>query len=101
MPATKAPPSLGTQRTDLFVRILGLLALLFLFLVSIKLLESGIKVLGSDYTDNLFEGVSNPIAGLAAGILATVLVQSSSVSTAFCANWRSSRSKWPARHPAS
>jgi len=82
MPATKAPPSLGTQRTDLFVRILGLLALLFLFLVSIKLLESGIKVLGSDYTDNLFEGVSNPIAGLAAGILATVLVQSSSVSTA-------------------
>jgi len=82
MPATKAPPSLGTQRADLFVRILGLLALLFLFLVSIKLLESGIKVLGSDYTDNLFQGVSNPIAGLAAGILATVLVQSSSVSTA-------------------
>lgn len=81
MPATKAPPSLGAQRTDLAVRILGLLALLFLFLVSIKLLESGIKVLGSDYTDNLFQGVSNPIAGLAAGILATVLVQSSSVST--------------------
>jgi sodium-dependent phosphate cotransporter len=82
MPATKAPPSLGNQRSDLAIRILGLLALLFLFLVSIKLLESGIKVLGSDYTDNLFQGVSNPIAGLAAGILATVLVQSSSVSTA-------------------
>ncbi len=81
MPSTQAPPSLGTQRSDLLVRILGLLALLFLFLVSIKLLESGIKVLGSEYTDNLFQGVSNPIAGLAAGILATVLVQSSSVST--------------------
>lgn len=81
MSATKASPSLGTQRSNLGVRIVGLLALLFLFLVSIKLLESGIKVLGSEYTDNLFQGVSNPIAGLAAGILATVLVQSSSVST--------------------
>jgi solute carrier family 34 (sodium-dependent phosphate cotransporter) len=81
MSATKAPPSLGTHRYDFVVRIVGLLALLFLFLVSIKLLESGIKVLGSDYTDNLFQGVSNPIAGLAAGVLATVLVQSSSVST--------------------
>jgi solute carrier family 34 (sodium-dependent phosphate cotransporter) len=81
MPATKAPPSHGTRRFDVLARIVGLIALLFLFLVSIKLLESGIKVLGSDYTDNLFQGVSNPIAGLAAGILATVLVQSSSVST--------------------
>lgn len=63
------------------MRILGLVALLFLFLVSIKLLESGIKILGAEYTDNLFQGVSNPFAGLAAGILATVLVQSSSVTT--------------------
>ncbi|MDP7062115.1 MAG: Na/Pi symporter [Planctomycetota bacterium] len=62
-------------------RIAGLLALLFLFLASIKLMETSIKLLGSDYTDNLFQGISNPFAGLAAGILATVLVQSSSVST--------------------
>jgi sodium-dependent phosphate cotransporter len=62
-------------------RIVGLLALLFLFLVSIKLMESSIKLLGADYTDSLFQGISNPFAGLAAGILATVLVQSSSVTT--------------------
>jgi sodium-dependent phosphate cotransporter len=62
-------------------RIGGLLALLFLFLVSIKLMETSIKLLGSDYTDDLFQGISNPFAGLAAGILATVMVQSSSVST--------------------
>lgn len=62
-------------------RLAGLVGLLFFFLVSIKLLESGIKILGADYTDNLFQGVSNPLAGLAAGILATVLVQSSSVTT--------------------
>jgi len=65
----------------LVARIAGLVGLLFFFLVSIKLLESGIKILGADYTDNLFKGVSNPLAGLAAGILATVLVQSSSVTT--------------------
>ncbi|MCP4094402.1 MAG: sodium dependent phosphate transporter [Planctomycetes bacterium] len=62
-------------------RIGGLLALLFLFLVSIKLMETSIKLLGSEYTDNLFQGISNPFAGLAAGVLATVMVQSSSVST--------------------
>ncbi len=56
-------------------------ALLYLFLAGVKLLESGIKGLGSDFTDALFANVANPLAGLFVGILATVLVQSSSVST--------------------
>jgi sodium-dependent phosphate cotransporter len=56
-------------------------ALLYLFLAGVKLLESGIKDLGSDFTDALFENVSNPVAGVFVGILATVLVQSSSVTT--------------------
>lgn len=81
MPISQVAPSQKSPRGGLAVRILGLVALLFLFLVSIKLLESGIKILGAEYTDNLFQGVSNPFAGLAAGILATVLVQSSSVTT--------------------
>ena len=55
---------------------------LYFFLVSIKLLEKGIKTLGAEYTDQLFESVSNPFAGLLVGILCTVLVQSSSVTTA-------------------
>ena len=55
---------------------------LYFFLVSIKLLEKGIKTLGAEYTDALFESVSNPFAGLLVGILCTVLVQSSSVTTA-------------------
>ena len=54
---------------------------LYFFLVSIKLLEKGIKTLGAEYTDQLFENVSSPYAGLLVGILATVLVQSSSVTT--------------------
>ena len=64
------------------VRLILVLFLLYLFLVGVKALESGIKGFGADFTDSLFEGVSNPIAGLFVGILATVLVQSSSVSTA-------------------
>ena len=60
------------------------LALLFLyvFLVGVKGLESGIKSFGGDFVDTVFSNVANPIAGLAAGVLATVLVQSSSVTTA-------------------
>lgn len=60
------------------------LALLFLyvFLVGVKSLETGISAFGSDFVDQVFSSVANPIAGLAAGVLATVLVQSSSVTTA-------------------
>ena len=63
-------------------RVVLVVALLYLFLVGVKGLETGIKELGSGFTDTLFEGVSNPLAGLFVGILATVLVQSSSVTTA-------------------
>jgi solute carrier family 34 (sodium-dependent phosphate cotransporter) len=64
------------------VRIALVFALLYTFLVGVKSLESGIKVFGEDFSERLFANVSNPLAGLFAGILATVLVQSSSVSTA-------------------
>jgi sodium-dependent phosphate cotransporter len=57
------------------------IGLLYLFLVGVKLLEGGIKGLGSDVHETLFQGVTNPIAGLCVGILGTVLVQSSSVTT--------------------
>jgi len=63
------------------IRALLVVTLLFLFLVGVKLLEGGITGLGKNFTDTLFEGVSNPLAGLFVGILATVLVQSSSVTT--------------------
>ena len=55
---------------------------LYVFLVGVKGLESGIKSFGSDFVDTVFSNVANPLAGLAAGVLATVLVQSSSVTTA-------------------
>jgi len=55
---------------------------LYLFLVGVKGLETGISAFGADFTDRVFGAVSNPLSGLFAGILVTVLVQSSSVSTA-------------------
>jgi solute carrier family 34 (sodium-dependent phosphate cotransporter) len=47
----------------------------------VSALETGIKTLGADTQEQLFSRVSNPLAGLFVGILATVLVQSSSAST--------------------
>lgn len=57
------------------------LFLLYLFLVGVGFLESGISAMGKGFQDALLNSVSNPISGLCAGLLATVLVQSSSVST--------------------
>ena len=55
--------------------------LIYVFLVGVSSLESGIKLLGADTQESLFSSVSNPLAGLFVGILGTVLVQSSSAST--------------------
>ena len=57
------------------------LGLIYLFLVGVSSLESGIKLLGADTQETLFSTVRNPLAGLFVGILGTVLVQSSSAST--------------------
>ncbi len=57
------------------------LTLIYLFLVGVSSLESGIKVMGADTQEQLFSNVNHPLAGLFVGILGTVLVQSSSAST--------------------
>jgi solute carrier family 34 (sodium-dependent phosphate cotransporter) len=64
------------------LRALLVIALLYVFLVGVGLLETGISGLGEGFTDGLLDQVANPISGLFAGVLFTVLVQSSSVSTA-------------------
>jgi solute carrier family 34 (sodium-dependent phosphate cotransporter) len=64
------------------VRGLLVLFFLYMFLVGIAFLEAGIAGMGADFQAGLMRSVSHPISGLCAGLLATVLVQSSSVSTA-------------------
>jgi solute carrier family 34 (sodium-dependent phosphate cotransporter) len=63
-------------------RVLFVVGLMYLFLVGIAFLESGIAAAGEGFQMALLREVSHPISGLCAGLLATVLVQSSSVSTA-------------------
>ena len=64
------------------VRAALVVTLVYLFLVGVSSLEAGVKLMGEDTQERLFSTVSNPLAGLFAGILGTVLVQSSSASTA-------------------
>ena len=63
------------------VRSAVVLTLIYIFLVGVSSLETGIKVMGADTQEQLFSNVSHPLAGLFVGILGTVLVQSSSAST--------------------
>ena len=76
---TSASPQ--RREAPTIVRGLVVVILLYFFLTGVELLSGGFKTLGKDFVDGLFQGVSNPIGGLFVGLLATVLVQSSSVST--------------------
>jgi len=75
------PETSRLARAPVWVRLLLILGLLTLFLVAIDLMGDSFKMVGKDAARQLFEGIRNPFAGLAVGILATVLVQSSSVTT--------------------
>ncbi|HSM04490.1 MAG TPA: Na/Pi symporter [Longimicrobiales bacterium] len=61
---------------------MALLVLLFLFLVGVNALGSGFELMGEDLLSSFFAATDNPFIGLMIGILATTLVQSSSVTTA-------------------
>jgi solute carrier family 34 (sodium-dependent phosphate cotransporter) len=74
---------LGARReTPPALRAVVVVAFLYIFLVGIAFLEAGIAAMGQGFREGLMASVSHPISGLCAGLLATVLVQSSSVTTA-------------------
>lgn len=72
-------PSRG--RVINFGKVGSLFALIYLFLVSISLMGSGLKLLGMEFTTNVIAGTSNALVGLFIGILVTSIVQSSSTTT--------------------
>jgi len=74
-----APPR--PERSHPLVRTLAVLGLLFVFLLGVNGLGDGFKALGGDALDAFFATTSNPFIGLMVGVLATTLVQSSSVTT--------------------
>ena len=63
------------------VALLFLLFFLYFFLVGLELLGSSAKVIGGCTAGDLLGEDTNPVAGIMIGILATVLLQSSSTAT--------------------
>ena len=63
------------------LRVLSVLGLLFVFLMGVKGLGDGFKMLGRDVLEAVFTATSNPFIGLVVGILSTSIIQSSSVTT--------------------
>jgi len=55
--------------------------LLYLFLLSIKLMGGGLELLGKEFVDSLFVSIRNPFVGLFVGIFATSVLQSSGATT--------------------
>jgi solute carrier family 34 (sodium-dependent phosphate cotransporter) len=70
------------KRTPTWIRAIIVIGLLYLFLAGVGLLEAGVKLNGEGLMSSLVENASNPLVALFVGILATVLVQSSSATTA-------------------
>jgi len=63
------------------LKVLGVFLALYLFLVGINGLSSGIKLLGGDFAKEVISTTGNPFIALFIGILATTLFQSSSTTT--------------------
>lgn len=65
-----------------WLQIVGLVLILYVFLVSIGLLGGSFKLFGKELAIQIIEMTSNPLVGIFAGILGTTLAQSSSTTTA-------------------
>ena len=69
---------------DWFLKPVSIIVLLYLFICSLDLMSSAFRLLGGKEAGEVFKDnalLQNPVCGLMIGILATVLVQSSSTST--------------------
>eukprot|EP00656_Telonema_subtile_P022855 TRINITY_DN2410_c0_g1_i4.p1 TRINITY_DN2410_c0_g1~~TRINITY_DN2410_c0_g1_i4.p1 ORF type:complete len:832 (-),score=229.12 TRINITY_DN2410_c0_g1_i4:113-2608(-) len=75
------PPYTWKDWLGMCFRICLLCILMYVFIFGLDLMGASFKVLGGAQAGDLFSAVDNPIAGLMVGVLATVLVQSSSTST--------------------
>ncbi|MBD3322636.1 MAG: hypothetical protein GF350_16160 [Chitinivibrionales bacterium] len=71
----------SNKRYIKILKIIAVFALLYCFLVSIKLMGTSFKMFGKGFAEGLITSTSHPLVGLFIGILATSLVQSSSTVT--------------------
>ena len=79
--AQRSIPPGEIGKREAWTRFIFVLFLLFIFLVGIRGMGTGFKGLGKEALHTFFHQTENPFMGLVVGILATTLVQSSSVTT--------------------
>jgi solute carrier family 34 (sodium-dependent phosphate cotransporter) len=63
-------------------KVTTILFYLYIFMLGVSLLGASFKLFGTGLAEHIFTATANPVLGLAIGILTTVLVQSSSTTTA-------------------
>ncbi len=83
-PAGITPPPPGypaSQHALSLARPVLVCLLLYVFLVGVNGLSTGFKEIGGGFLELFFSATTNPLMGLVVGLLATILVQSSSMTT--------------------
>lgn len=75
------PAKLKMGPLDAVLKVVGLIALLYMFLIGVSLIGESFKLIGGGAAGSLFQAANNPILGLMIGMLATALLQSSSTTT--------------------
>ena len=70
-----------TPRWIDWAKTIAIFAILYCFLVSIGMIGSGFKGMGSGFAEELIQSEAGPLIGLFIGILVTSLIQSSSTTT--------------------
>lgn len=76
------PPEESLDSRGKAIRWLGAVVMLYLLVCAVKVIGDGFGLITGDQAEGMFEFATNPFVGLAIGILGTVLMQSSSTTTA-------------------
>lgn len=72
---------MSSKTRSKIIKALIIIASVYLFLLSIKLLGHSFKLFGKGFAETMIQMTSNPFAGLIIGIVTTSLIQSSSTTT--------------------
>ena len=72
---------MNKEIANIILKIFGVIAALYMFLVGINGMSSAIKHMGTGVAESIFTATSNPFVALFIGVFATVLFQSSSTTT--------------------
>jgi sodium-dependent phosphate cotransporter len=78
---SKAADTYNSPQGETIFKTLAIIAILYLFLVSIGMIGSAFKGMGKEFAVQLIQSNAGPLIGLFIGILTTSLIQSSSTTT--------------------